>query len=60
MGTINMNRYSLGVDNERGLRGRDRLAEPVSRGQVLRRERGQGNVKFPVHLATSRIGNHTD
>ena len=26
---------------------RDGTAEPVSRGQILRRERGQGNIKFP-------------
>ena len=25
----------------------DGTAEPVSRGQILRRERGQGNVYFP-------------
>ena len=26
---------------------RDRTAEPVSRDQILRRERGQGNISFP-------------
>ena len=26
---------------------RDGTAEPVSRDQILRRERGQGNMKFP-------------
>ena len=26
---------------------RDGTAEPVSRGQILRRERGQGNIYFP-------------
>ena len=26
---------------------RDRTAEPVSRDQILRRERGQGNIIFP-------------
>ena len=26
---------------------RDRIAEPVSRGQILRRVRGQGNIHFP-------------
>ena len=26
---------------------RDRTAEPVSRDQILRRERGQGNIQFP-------------
>ena len=38
---------------------RDGTAEPVSRDQILRRERGQVNVFFPVQLITSRIGNHT-
>ena len=32
----------------------------VSRDQILRRERGQGNIYvFPVQLTTSRIGNVT-
>ena len=41
--------------------GRDYgTAEPVSRDQILRRERGQGNILiFPVQLTTSRIGNLT-
>ena len=26
---------------------RDGIAEPVSRDQILRRERGQGNIHFP-------------
>ena len=38
---------------------RDGTAEPVSRDQILRRERGQGNIHFPVQLTTSRIGNLT-
>ena len=38
---------------------RDGTAEPVSRDQILRRERGQGNIIFPVQLTTSRIGNLT-
>ena len=37
---------------------RDGTAEPVSRDQILRRERGQGNIFiFPVQLTSSRIGN---
>ena len=37
-----------------------RTAEPVPRDQILRRERGQGNIFiFPVQLTTSRIGNLT-
>ena len=40
-------------------RTRDGEAEPVSRDQILRRERGQGNDNFPsVQLTTNRIGNH--
>ena len=39
---------------------RDGTAEPISRDQFLRRERGYGNVLFvPVQLTTSRIGNLT-
>ena len=36
---------------------RDGTAEPVSRDQILRHERGQGKIIFPVQLITSRIGN---
>ena len=36
---------------------RDGKAEPVSRDQILRHARGQGNINFPVQLTTSRIGN---
>ena len=33
-------------------------AEPVSRDQILRLERGQGNIRIPsVQLTTSGIGN---
>ena len=38
---------------------RDGTAEPVSRDQILRHVRGQGNIHFPVQLTTSRIGNLT-
>ena len=38
---------------------RDKTAEPVSRDQILRHARGQGNIIFPVQLTTSRIGNLT-
>ena len=37
---------------------RDGIAEPVSRDQILRRERGQ-ELFSPVQLTTSRIGNLT-
>ena len=35
---------------------RDGTAEPVSRDQIFRYTRGQGNIIFPVQLTTSRIG----
>ena len=38
---------------------RDGTAEPVSRDQVLRHARRQGNIIFPVQLTTRRIGNRT-
>ena len=38
---------------------RDGTAEPVSRDQILRHAKGQGNIIFPVQLTTSRIGNLT-
>ena len=38
---------------------RDGTAEPVSRDQILRRERRQDNIIFPVRVTTSRIGNLT-
>ena len=38
---------------------RDGTAGPVSRDQILRHARGQGNIIFPVQLTTSRIGNGT-
>ena len=38
---------------------RDGTADPVSRDQILRCERGQGIIIFPVQLITSRIGNLT-
>ena len=38
---------------------RDEMAEPVSRDQLLRSERGQENIPFSccVQLTTRRIGN---
>ena len=36
---------------------RDGTAEPVSRDQILRHARGQGDIIFPVQLTPSRIGN---
>ena len=37
----------------------DGTAEPVSRDQILRHARRQGNIIFPVQLTTSRIGSLT-
>ena len=38
----------------------DWTADPVSRDQILRRERGQGNINVPCSAgATCRIGNLT-
>ena len=50
-------RFSLSMEMSRLTR--DGTAEPVSRDQILRHARGQGNVHFPVQLTTSRIGNLT-
>ena len=36
---------------------RDGTAEPVPRDQILRREREQGNIHFPVQRTTCRVGN---
>ena len=39
---------------------REGTPEPVSRDQILRRERGQGNIHFPCSgNHTSSIGDHT-
>ena len=50
-------RFSLSMEMSRLTR--DGTAEPVSRDQILRRERGQGNIHFSVQLTLSRIGNLT-
>ena len=38
---------------------RNRTAKPIWRHQIIRRERVQGNIRFPVQLTTSRIGELT-
>ena len=48
-------RFSLSMEMSRLTR--DGTAEPVSRDQILRRERGQGNTIFPCSADPSRIGN---
>ena len=42
---VSKNRFSLSMEMSRLTR--DGTAEPVSRDQILRRERGQGNINFP-------------
>ena len=49
--------FSLSMEMSRLTR--DGTAEPVSRDQILRHARGQGNIIFSVQLTTSRIGNLT-
>ena len=39
-------RFNLSVENEQTDAGRDGTTKPVSREQILRRERGQGNIRF--------------
>ena len=41
-------RFSLGMEMSRLTR--DGTAKPVSRDQILRRERGQGNIHFPCSV----------
>ena len=48
---------SLSFENERA--DVDGTAGPVSRDQILRRERGHVYIIFPVQLTTSRICNLT-
>ena len=54
-------RYSdrFSVSMEMSRLARDGTAEPVSRDQIIRHARGQGNIIFPGQLTTSRIGNLT-
>ena len=51
-------RFSLSMEMSRLTRD-GTTAEPVSRDQILRHVRAQGNIHFPVQLTTSRIGNLT-
>ena len=51
--------YSLSVENGWAGAERDGTAEPVSQGQLLKRERDREIFIFPVQLTTDRIGNHT-
>ena len=46
-------RLSLSVENEWGLE-RDKTAKPVSRDQILTRERGQRKKRFPASAGRDR------
>ena len=50
-------RFSLSMEMSRLTR--DGTAEPVSRDQILRRERNGEILIFPVQLTTSKIGTLT-
>ena len=50
-------RFSLSMEMSRLTR--DGTAEPVSRDQILRHARGQGNIIFHIQLTTSRVCNLT-
>ena len=50
-------RFSLSMEVSR--LARNGIAKPVSQDQILRRERGQDILSFPVQLTTSRIVNLT-
>ena len=53
-------RFSLSTMEMSRLMRDETTAEPLSRDEILRRERGQVNIHFPcVQLTTSRIGNLT-
>ena len=55
---LDKTRFSLRMEMSRLTR--DGTAEPISRHQILRHARGQGNIIFPVQLLpTGRIGNLT-
>ena len=53
--TVILARFSRSMEMSRLTR--DGTAEPISRDQILRHAREQGNIIFPVQLTTSRIGN---
>ena len=44
--SVSMHQIQPGCEDEQADAGQD-TAEPVSRDQILRRERGQGNIHFP-------------
>ena len=46
LSTLNTNRFSPGVEN-----GRDGTVAPVSRDQILRRERSQGKTVFSMFIS---------
>ena len=54
---VSKHHISLGMEMSRLTR--DGTVNPVSRDQILRHVRGQENIRFPVQLTTSRIGDLT-
>ena len=54
---VNKHQIKIFVENERVDVERD--GRPVSRDQIFRRERGQGNIIFLCSATTSSIGNLT-
>ena len=50
-------RFSLSTEMSRLTR--DGAVEPVSRAQLHRRERGQGNIYFPCSANHEQVGNLT-
>ena len=55
IGCIASIRFSLSVENYQA--ERDRMAEPVLRDQILRLERGQGNIHFSCSADHEQLGN---
>ena len=59
LGRNPVSKHQIRLSMEMSRLTRDGTAEPISRDQILRHARGQGNINFPVQLTTSRIGNLT-
>ena len=52
-------KHQIQPETEMSRLTRDGTAEPVSRDQIIRRERGQGIFLFAVQLTTSRVDSLT-
>ena len=50
-------RFSLFIGRFGKMSGltRDGMAEPIARGQILKRERMLGKIYFPAQLSTNKI-----